>query len=219
MSVNPYQTPESSPIHEIGGSLGIGRFGAMTSTFRIAWVCVLLLVVNIVTIILGFVIDKYTVVEIAPSQTLGIIIYVATIISVCMWTSKSMINAWALGEVRPTITPGWAAGWYFIPIAWFWKPYQALKEIWENLYGKETSKALPIVWWICWSLNFIAQILSAYIFYHFNMIDEYKVITSVAIGWKIMGILAAVFLILVILRITRGHQERINRKTNFSYGR
>ncbi len=45
------------------------------------------------------------------------------------WTYLSNRNVRALGADGLEFTPGWAVGWYLIPIANLWKPHQALKEI------------------------------------------------------------------------------------------
>ena len=44
------------------------------------------------------------------------------------WTWRVCKNAHALGMTPMTNTPGWAVGWYFIPIFNLWKPYMALRE-------------------------------------------------------------------------------------------
>ena len=44
---------------------------------------------------------------------------------------RANYNARQLGAADMRFTPGWAVGWHFIPIAWFWKPYQAMTEIWR----------------------------------------------------------------------------------------
>jgi len=55
-------------------------------------------------------------------------------------------------------TPGWSIGWYFIPIAALWKPYQAMKEIWITSHATDESNnnistsILPL-WWFFWLLN------------------------------------------------------------------
>jgi hypothetical protein len=56
-----------------------------------------------------------------------------------MWIYRANYNARQLGATGMTFTPGWAVGWYFIPIANLWKPYQAMKEIWK-------ASAAPAHW-------------------------------------------------------------------------
>ncbi len=66
-------------------------------------------------------------------------------------------------------TPAWAIGWFFVPIANLWKPYQALLEIWRASTGREgwrefDSHPLLGVWWfmhlVCWMAGRAALRLS-----------------------------------------------------------
>ncbi len=44
---------------------------------------------------------------------------------------QSNQNARYLGAKDMAFTPAWSIGIYFIPIVSLWKPYQAMKEIWQ----------------------------------------------------------------------------------------
>jgi hypothetical protein len=76
------------------------------------------------------------------------------------WTYLSNRNARVLGAADMKFTPGWAVGWYFVPIAWLWKPYQALKEIFkashpdyaEDWWEAPHPRILPL-WWTLWILH------------------------------------------------------------------
>lgn len=74
---------------------------------------------------------------------------------VLVWIYRMNKNARALGAEGMKFTPGWAVGWYFIPIANLWKPYQALKEIWQasakpgDWAAQYRSPLLPC-WWGLW---------------------------------------------------------------------
>jgi hypothetical protein len=45
------------------------------------------------------------------------------------WIYNAACNIRALGGRGFQISPGWAVGWYAVPIAWLWKPFQAMEEI------------------------------------------------------------------------------------------
>ena len=58
--------------------------------------------------------------------------------------------------IRPSFgfTPGWAVGWYFVPFANLYKPYEVLRDIWiagkgqiTGAYPKGTSRLS--IWWLC----------------------------------------------------------------------
>ena len=86
------------------------------------------------------------------------IVYVATIVMFCVWTYRMNANIHALGAANLRFTPGWAVGWYFIPIANLWKPYQVMKEIWrasKNPSGwhDEASSSIVGYWWFWWIIS------------------------------------------------------------------
>jgi len=81
------------------------------------------------------------------------------------WTYLANRNARALGATGLEFTPGWAVGWYFVPVAWLWKPYQALKETFKashpdfrDNWGQAPSPGMLPVWWTLWIIsNYVGQ--------------------------------------------------------------
>jgi hypothetical protein len=87
-----------------------------------------------------------------------LIVYIATIVMFCVWTYRMNANIHALGAANLRFTPGWAVGWYFIPIANLWKPYQVMNEIWRasrNPGGWQDDASSSIVgwWWFWWIIS------------------------------------------------------------------
>lgn len=76
----------------------------------------------------------------------------AMIVLFCIWIYRANYNARQLGAAEMKFTPGWAVGWYFIPILNLWKPYQAMKEIWKasanpaHWQDEPRGSILPL-WW------------------------------------------------------------------------
>jgi hypothetical protein len=83
------------------------------------------------------------------------LVFVAAVIVFCIWLRR--INL-AIRNLRfITFTPGWAVGWWFVPFANLYKPYQMMVELWRATdpsrgddwgFGPR-SRALP-VWWAFW---------------------------------------------------------------------
>jgi hypothetical protein len=48
-----------------------------------------------------------------------------------MWIHRSHRNLSAFGAQGLTFTPGWAVGWWFIPIFNLFRPFQIVREIWQ----------------------------------------------------------------------------------------
>ena len=84
-----------------------------------------------------------------------IAIALGTAILVLSWIYRANYNARQLGAADMRFTSGWAVGWYFVPIAWFWMPYRAMREIWRasvnpSDWGAEPVSSLLRWWWGLW---------------------------------------------------------------------
>lgn len=110
-------------------------------------------------------------------QTISIIV---TAVVFLMWIYRANSNARALGAKGMEFTPGWAVGYFFVPIIFLWKPYQAVKEIYRvsagpiednsnsqyalSMIGAGNWKMYPVpaifkVWWTLWVVtNLLAQV-------------------------------------------------------------
>jgi hypothetical protein len=101
-------------------------------------------------------------------QVIGIIYIINFIISgflILKWIHRANFNSHQLGAESMEFTSGWSIGYFFIPIMTLFKPYQAMKEIWQTSHNPkewsmvEVSKLLP-AWWTVWLINnFLGQII------------------------------------------------------------
>lgn len=85
-------------------------------------------------------------------QVSSLLTYLFSAIVIAMFFHRANKNARALGGDYHgvTITPGWTVGWFVVPIAQWWKPFQAIKEIW-GASQPGLSGILPL-WWGLWLL-------------------------------------------------------------------
>ncbi len=82
-------------------------------------------------------------------------LFLITAIFFCRWTYVVARNARALGAQKLDITPGWAVGYYFIPVVTLWKPYQAIREVWKASrnpaqWQREKNSEVVRLWWALW---------------------------------------------------------------------
>lgn len=82
-------------------------------------------------------------------------VLVASIIAISMWIYRAHANLHEAGLPALEFTPGWAVGWYFIPIANLFKPLQAMRELWTDSHQTSDSfSAQPPgnlgAWWGFW---------------------------------------------------------------------
>jgi hypothetical protein len=75
------------------------------------------------------------------------------------WLSRSVDNVPSLGAGRPIATPRWSIGWWFVPIANLFKPYQVVKDLSYRMTSGTNSRhgGIVLAWWIVWIVSgFIA---------------------------------------------------------------
>ena len=85
---------------------------------------------------------------------LSLIVTLPTYILYLVWVYRANSTVRAFGAKNMRFTPGWSVGWYFIPVFWLWRPYQAMKEIWmasknPSSWANEKCDAIVLWWWLC----------------------------------------------------------------------
>ena len=94
------------------------------------------------------------------------IILILTFILFLRWIYISNRNVHALGAKLMKFSPGWSVGWYFIPVASFWKPFQAMNEIWKGSknpasWRQEETPAFLRWWWFLFLVHDLAGRIAA----------------------------------------------------------
>jgi hypothetical protein len=96
-----------------------------------------------------------------PAAPFGFFDYVQTVVGLsatiasAVWIYRASANASQLQPLPGRITPGWALGWFFIPIMNFWKPYQAMRQCWNSSTDPTARIDRPVpgfllLWWLTW---------------------------------------------------------------------
>lgn len=100
----------------------------------------------------------------AVVAVLFVLSFFGCVIVTAMWLHRANANLHAAG-IEMVFSPSWAWGWYFVPIANLFKPYQAMREIWneshrtpDSFAGNEDS--LLQTWWGCWIVGNILSNVS-----------------------------------------------------------
>ncbi|QDU78456.1 hypothetical protein Pla110_01600 [Polystyrenella longa] len=85
-----------------------------------------------------------------------------------VWIYRVCKNAHALSLNHPVrFSPGWAVGWYFVPIANIFKPPRVMAAIWSNSSpdisreGSDDSNQTINLWWALWILTSVVNQVSA----------------------------------------------------------
>jgi len=218
---NPYATPEHSyPLVELKGASLTSKYGPFRSAQKLSKVLIAFLIVYAVfTFIFGIISlilynaaasENYDLMaQISdPVQLAAIVlltIIIGTIITFCIWTNRSMKNAWALSNHRSgMISPGWAVGWYFIPIASLWKPVEAVQQMRNTAFHKASDFSLA-PWWTLWIIMSILDRISSKM--PTETMEEYKNSNFFDMVTAPITIAACVFAILMVKKITNGHDQ------------
>jgi len=130
--------------------------------------------------------------------------FLGAAISLLLWMYRAFENLVAAGIKKLSYTPGWAVGWWFVPLANCYKPYSAMCELSmasnpkggiDNWYDCE-KRTIFTVWWWSW----IASRCSSYwgsqsLFQQF----EDKHITHIALppNWELTHLTGPVSLLLI----------------------
>jgi hypothetical protein len=140
------------------------------------------------------------------------LIHLVTGVVFLTWIYRANVNARGLGAEGMTFTPGWAVGYYFIPIMNLWRPFQAMKEIWqasENPISWPSIKppALLNLWWGLWIVSCVLGNAAFRASFRANSATELivsEVITILSDLVEIPLCLAAIRLVREIIRM-QGH--------------
>lgn len=88
-----------------------------------------------------------------------------TVVFFSMWIYRAAANVVAAGTPGFDYTPSWAVGWFFVPIANLFRPFSAMRQIWNASHGEQGDRlnhanGLLAFWWGCWIISNIASNIS-----------------------------------------------------------
>ncbi len=94
------------------------------------------------------------------------VVFLGCVVVVATWLYRAHANLHDADVDGLEFTPGWAVGWYFIPFANLFKPFQAMRELWTashaevDKFGDEAPSEVKL-WWGAWiSGNIISSVSS-----------------------------------------------------------
>jgi hypothetical protein len=144
------------------------------------------------------------------------IVLLILVIAFLKWLYRSYRNQLAMGITDMRMSPGWAVGYWFIPILNLWKPYQGMKDLYQASDPTSTARywqtnyTTPLLgwWWAFWLLSSFIGNASQ------RMTGSAKSIETLITGsWVdifscILSIVAAVFGLRLVRMITDRQGEK-----------
>ncbi len=84
-----------------------------------------------------------------------VVIFVAGAVLALRWVYLASSNARALGAEDMMVGPGWAVGWFFVPLLNLFMPYLTMRELWKASARPEDWQLEPApaaigLWWALW---------------------------------------------------------------------
>ncbi len=147
------------------------------------------------------------------------VLALATIISFCTWFHRVYRNLPALGAARLYLSPGWAVGYWFIPLLNIVVPYVATTEIWRasdplvtevrgTLWRRAPVAFLVRFWWATWLISIVFSNFSSRLPLPTESVDKLIVAARLSIVGSVLNVLAAMLAIQLITAIDQRQTEK-----------
>lgn len=152
---------------------------------------------------------------------LEIFLRILTIIFFLIWEYRSFNNLSALRARNLEYSPGWAVGWWFIPFANLVKPFQVMRELWnesdpdfdEETGFLHTSAGTPEIigfWWGTLLLSgFIGRIADRMVDSKSGEPSEFFPVALIVAS--ILQLAASILIILIVKGITDRQEQRFKK--------
>jgi hypothetical protein len=144
---------------------------------------------------------------------LQLVLMLACYIWAGCWVYRMACNVRALGARGLDDSPGWAVGWYAVPVMNLVRPLRAMTQIWlgsqaPTRWQKLGTPSLLRLWWVFWiagnlSYWFVTQYLKPE-----HTFDGLHTQQLLLIGGQGLNLCAAALFLMVVTRLTRVQVEQ-----------
>lgn len=136
-----------------------------------------------------------------------------------IWINKTCKNAWlinsrdgatAMYRGRESFTPGWAVGWYFVPVLSLWKPYQTMtwiRDASQKPLGLTMGKLIGL-WWTFWILGAVVQAVMNMMFNQAETTQDVGMAHRLFVATSPFDLFSTIFAVLVVLRMSKIQKVR-----------
>jgi hypothetical protein len=136
------------------------------------------------------------------------------------WIVLAHRNLAALGAQYLEFRPGWAVGWFFIPIANLWKPFQAMRSLWRSSHSvhrpeiQDDTWLLP-TWWALWLLFVFMGNVSQQVSRGAQGMEAYRTITEAALAGGVVDVALCIVASILVTRTWRAQDEQRDSPERF----
>lgn len=143
---------------------------------------------------------------------LFLLVFLSTMVLFFMWIHRVHRNLGALGARSLRFSPGWAVGWFFVPVINLFRPHQVVKEIWEESDPQRgTGSALIGWWWIFWVLSALTSNRATSMYLFAEDTDRLLAASWMAMASDAVEAISSAFTI-VLVRSIDTRQEATSRR-------
>ena len=146
---------------------------------------------------------------------LSIVLLISSIL-VFTWIYKANKNSHALGAKNMKYSPLGSIGWYFVPILNFFKPYYAMKEIYQTSISSENWENTHIsgyiwLWWSTWVLSWVITYKDFKT--TFSQVIQSELSTALSgLIENLLMLLSIMFLIIIIRTVSQNQVKNFTNK-------
>jgi hypothetical protein len=143
-------------------------------------------------------------------------LYVVTVVTFGRWIVRANGNVRALGADGLPTTPGWAVGYFFVPILNLWRPYQAMRDVSRASRNPASWASAPYrpvlpVWWALWILVNVAGQIAFRLNLRARTLEEFKAATQVGILSDVLDLPLCLAAIVLVSQVARDQSEHAPR--------
>jgi Domain of unknown function (DUF4328) len=137
------------------------------------------------------------------------------------WQHRAQSNLRDVGTGDLRFTPGWAVGWWFVPVASLWMPYLTVRELLRASepsvrdWRQARTGSLPGLWWAAW---IVASILTAIGRAYPDDTPGQFLASSRVFAVELIVLLVAGGLAIVLVRRIDGRQMALHRRLAATIG-
>jgi hypothetical protein len=152
---------------------------------------------------------------------LALLVTLATLVAFGRWIVLAHRNLPALGAESLEFRPGWAVGWYFIPIANLWKPYQAMKALWQysqHARNPDLSASTLILptWWTFWIISNVLDIFIARMPLESPTVSQLIATTELGMANDVVDVILNIVAAILIGRIIKAQRRQNDNPQEFA---
>src|SRR5215217_345224 len=144
---------------------------------------------------------------VALTALFQVITFVVSGVVTLMWIYRAAKVAKGFGP-GSDIKPGWAVGWYFVPFANVWKPFEVMRLIWRissKYAGAARTSETPgllTAWWALWILSNILGNAAGRLSFGAEHVQALQLAGQVTLASDLVTIPLIIVLVTMIRRLT-----------------